>query len=54
MPALTVVCLTDLPSIRNNCWFICIDPLREFVCYGVGLGYSLAFLLCKAHCIACG
>ena len=45
------LCLTELPSMGKNCWFICIDPLREFVRKGVGLGYILAFLLCKAHCI---
>jgi len=46
------LCLTDLPSMGKNCWFICIAPLREFVWKGQGLGYILAFLLCKAHCIA--
>ena len=48
------LCLTDLPSMGKNCWFIFIHPFWECVCKWVGLGYILAFLLSKAHCLAFG
>ena len=47
------LCLIILPSMGKN-WFIWNAPLREFVLKGVGLGYILALLLRKEHCIAFG
>ena len=48
------LCLMDFPSMGKNCCFIFVDPLREFVWKGTGLGRAIfsPSSFGKAPCIA--